>query len=49
MRAYLLQLRQELGARLLEHVFDANNGKPNKVSFFVRLREFGREMINKIS
>ncbi|MCP9259042.1 putative actin-related protein 2/3 complex subunit 3 [Dirofilaria immitis] len=30
MRSYLLQLRQELGARLLEHVFDTNNEKPSK-------------------
>ncbi|VDM92009.1 unnamed protein product [Onchocerca ochengi] len=30
MRSYLLQLRQELGTRLLEHVFDANNERPSK-------------------
>ncbi|VDN94992.1 unnamed protein product [Brugia pahangi] len=30
MRSYLLQLRQELGTRLLEHVFGANSEKPNK-------------------
>ncbi|EJW77230.1 hypothetical protein WUBG_11861, partial [Wuchereria bancrofti] len=30
MRSYLLQLRQELGTRLLEHVFGANSERPNK-------------------
>uniref|UniRef100_A0A915Q7D2 Actin-related protein 2/3 complex subunit 3 n=1 Tax=Setaria digitata TaxID=48799 RepID=A0A915Q7D2_9BILA len=30
MRSYLLQLRQELGIRLLDHVFEANNERPSK-------------------
>lgn len=31
MRAYLLQLRQELGQRLVEKVFDPQTDKPSKV------------------
>ena len=31
-RGYLVQLRQELGQRLIEKVFDPQTGKPSKVS-----------------
>ncbi|VDN24387.1 unnamed protein product [Gongylonema pulchrum] len=30
MRAYLLQLRQELGVRLFEHVYGESNERPSK-------------------
>lgn len=30
MRQYILQLRQECGLRLVERVFDTENGKPSK-------------------
>lgn len=45
MRAYLLQLRQELGQRLVEKVFDPQTDKPSKVYiffiFFHNLFHFG--------
>ena len=33
MRAYLQQLRQEMGARIVEKVFDPETDKPSKVLF----------------
>lgn len=34
MRAYLLQLRQELGNRLFERVFESSSDRPSKVRFY---------------
>jgi len=33
-RAYFTQLRQELGQRILDKVYDPNTNKPSKVSYF---------------
>lgn len=33
MRAYLTQLRQELGQRIIEAVFDPQTDKPSKVKY----------------
>jgi hypothetical protein len=37
MRAYLQQLRQEIGVRLVEKVFDPDTDKPSKVSNVLEL------------
>jgi actin related protein 2/3 complex subunit 3 len=44
MRAYLQQLRQEVGLRLLDRVFDQKTDKPSKVSdsFLAYSNVFGR-------